>query len=93
MTKIEIHVNNVNDAVEMIKKSGNAVNPETKSVPEVSRCDGIMIDKYYDQLQRIGTLMKDYKDLLIRDALDILSSVSEIAEVDTKLGHGVSGRF
>ncbi len=93
MTKVDIKVDVVQAAVAAMKESSNTVNPETKNVPVVSRCDGIMLSQYYDRIQKIGVLMKKYRTLLLRDASDVLTSVAEIVRVDTELGQGGTGRF
>ena len=68
-----------------IKASGESMDTSVKDIDNPSQCSGIMITEYVDRIKKISNLLKSYKKLLRKDALDILASKDKIVEMDRKI--------
>lgn len=68
-----------------IKASGESMDTSVKDIDNPSQCSGIMITEYVDRIKKIANLLKSYKKLLRKDALDILASKDKIVEMDRKI--------
>lgn len=80
-------------AVLMAKTTINTVNP----VKSPSQCQGIMLSSYYDRMDRICKLIAKYKQLLEKDAGDIVNAKNKVASMDQQIAKNfiknVGGRF
>lgn len=101
MAELKIDITNIDTLVQGIKTAENSINTSVKSINNPSKCSGIMITTYVDRIKKISTLLDKYKQLLEKDAVDIVASKNKISEMDQKLtnlyqssggsGHGGGG--
>lgn len=85
MAELKIDANNIDTIVTSIKNANKNINASTSSVHNPSKSSGIMISAYVDRIQKIGQLLDLYKQLLEKDAVDIVASKNKIVEMDQKI--------
>ena len=85
MAELKINAENIDLLVTAISYSKNNINTSTKNISNPSNCRGIMITSYVDRIKKIGKLLDSYKQLLERDAVDIVASKDKIIEMDQKI--------
>lgn len=89
MREIKIDINSVNLSVNGIKTANNAIDTKTSSLPSITKCSGIMISEYKNRMDKIGKLLKKYKSLVERDAVDILAAKDKLKEMDSSIEDAV----
>lgn len=85
MAELKIDANNLDALVLSIKMSTKGINTSTKSINDPFNCRGIMITAYVDRIKKIGKLLDSYKQLLEKDAVDVIASKNKIIEMDQKI--------
>lgn len=85
MAELKIDINNIDTLVQGIKSAETSINTSVKSINNPSKCSGIMISSYVDRIKRISALLDKYKQLLEKDAVDIIASKNKISEMDQKI--------
>lgn len=85
MAELKINADNLGVLVLAIKNSTKGINTSTKSINDPSNCKGIMITAYVDRIRKIGKLLESYKQLLEKDAVDVVASKNKIIEMDQNI--------
>ncbi len=70
-----------------LRLAGDCINSSTASIPDPSKCSGIMISEYVDRIVMIANLMEKYKKLIEKDLEDMENVAKAVKNMDlmTKL--------
>lgn len=85
MAQVKADFSSIDMLIKSVVHAEKNIKHLTTNISDPSKCSGIMISAYVDRIRRISRLLRDYKELLEKDATDFENSKDKIAEMDIQL--------
>lgn len=86
MSEVKAKIKDIDDLINAIKSSNEKMDTSVSSIKHPSKSEGVMAFTYVDKIQEISKLVESYKQLLDKDAEDILHAKEKIEEMDKEMG-------
>lgn len=85
MAELKLNAESFDGVVSNLKSSCEKVNTSVSNIKNPSKSSGIKITDYVDRAKKISQLLDIFKELVLKDVIDIENSKEKIIEMDRKM--------
>ena len=85
MAELKLNAESFDGVVSNLKSSCEKVNTSVSNIKKPSKSSGIKITDYVDRAKKISQLLDVFKELVLKDVIDIENSKEKIIEMDRKM--------